>query len=118
MSTTDNFWQAITQHNWEQEPAKVEFRLYYDDQGNVLSYSMEDVPGQYLVVDRGVFEACRFDIKIKHGKIIKINQPASWKLVPATEGAYACHADNINIVVNSDSQNKKYWKVETTHEAD
>lgn len=118
MSTTDNFWQAILNHNWSAEPVKVEFRLYYDEEGNVLSYSMEDVPGTYIVIDRGTFEACRFDVKVRNGKIIKVNQPKSWKLVPAEEGAYACHQDNINIIVSNSSANKKYWKVETTHDAD
>jgi hypothetical protein len=61
----DSFWQAVTEHNWEQPEVKIEFRLYYDEHGNVISYSMEDLPGNYIAIDRVTFEQTRFDIKVK-----------------------------------------------------
>ena len=69
-----NFWQAVEAHDWAIPELKLEFRLYYDDNGRVIYYSMEDLPGNYIVVDRHVFEQHRFDIRIKDGKIIKQNQ--------------------------------------------
>ncbi len=114
----DSFWQAVADHQWEQPELKQEFRLYHDDTGNVLYYSMEDLPGNYIIIDRQVFEEHRFDIKIRDGKIIKQNHPASWKLTPTDSASYACHASDVSIVVSDDYENKKYWKVTTTHEAD
>ena len=113
-----NFWQAVEAHNWAPPELKLEFRLYYDDQGRVLYYSMEDLPGTYITVDRHTFEQHRFDIRIKDEKIIKQNHPSSWKLVPSDTASYSCHANDVSIVVPETYENKQHWKVETTHEAD
>lgn len=114
----DSFWEAVASHNWAQPEVRLEYRLYYDEQGQVLTYSMEDIPGNYIIVDRHTYEQARFDILIKDGKIAKLNQSSSWKLVPATTGNYACHKDNINIIVDNNDPNRAYWTVGTTHEAD
>lgn len=114
----DTFWQAVADHNWERPEVKLEFRLYYKKDGSVLYYSMEDLPGDYIVVDRFTFDQARFDVRVKDGMIIKQNHPASWKLVPSTQASYACHADDVAIVVPEKFENKKYWEVKTTHEAD
>ncbi len=114
----DSFWQAVAQHNWEQPEIKLEFRLYYDDQGKVIYYSAEDLPGQYIIVDRQTFDEGRFDVRVKDGQLAKIKQPASWKLVTSNTGQYACHPDDITLIVGPDAENKQYWEVRTTHEAD
>lgn len=112
-----NFWQAVAEHNWEQPEQKLEFRLYYNEEGHVLYYSMEDLPGNYISVDRLTFDQARFDLRVKDGKLVKLRNPASWKLVPSDSGT-PCHKDNICVVVNDDFEKKTYWKVTTTHEAD
>lgn len=114
----DSFWQAVAEHNWEKPEVRQEFRLYYDDQGQVIYYSMEDLPGNYIIVDRLTFDQARFDLRVKDGKIVKLRHPASWKLVPCESNTYACHPDDITIVVSQDHEQKKYWEMRTTHEAD
>lgn len=115
----DAFWQAVTEHDWTQPEIRQEFRLYYDpEDGRVLFYSMEDLPGDYLVIDRHTFEMHRFDVKVRDGKIIRVKHPASWKLVPAETAEYACHGRDITIIVDDSADYKRYWKVETTHEED
>ena len=115
----DAFWQAVTEHDWTQPEIRQEFRLYYDpEDGRVLFYSMEDPPGDYLVIDRHTFEMHRFDVKVKDGKIIRVKHPASWKLVPTETAEYACHGRDITIIVDDLADHKRYWKVETTHEED
>lgn len=113
----DSFWEAINAHNWTQPELKQEFRLYHDDEGNVTYYSMEDLPGTFIVIDRLTFDQQRFDIKIKDGKIVKLNHPASWKLSPAEDGT-ACHPQDVSIVVGKDAEHKQYWEVKTTYESD
>lgn len=115
----DAFWQAIAEHDWTPPEIRQEFRLYYDTRdGRVLFYSMEDQPGDYIIIDRHTFEMHRFDVKVKDGKIIRVKHPASWKLVPTETAGCACHAHDITIIVNESTVDKKYWKVETTHEED
>jgi hypothetical protein len=113
----DAFWQAANAHNWTPPEVRQEFRLYYDNTGNVLYYSMEDLPGTFLVIDRITFDQQRFDIRVKDGKIVKLNHPASWKLAPADAGT-ACHPQDITIVVDNNAENKQHWEVKTTYESD
>ncbi len=113
----DAFWQAANAHEWTQPEIRQEFRLYYDDAGNVLYYSMEDLPGTFLVIDRLTFDQQRFDIRVKDSKIVKLNHPASWKLAPSESGT-ACHPDDVSLVVSNTVQHKQYWEVKTTYESD
>lgn len=112
----DAFWQAVTQHDWSEPEVPIEFRIYYDAEGNIICYSMEDLPGDYIVTDQHTFNQFRMDFKVRDGKLIKITHSASWKLVPSETAEYACHASDVTIVVPTSCSNKKYWKVKTTHE--
>lgn len=114
----DAFWQAVAEHDWTPPDNRLEFRLYYDSHGNVIYYSMEDLPGDYIIVDRLTFDQARFDIKVRDGKIIKARNPASWKLKPCDQGDYACHPADVTIVVSKDYHTPVYWRTEITHEAD
>jgi hypothetical protein len=112
----DAFWQAVAHHDWTKPEIPLEFRVYHDDEGNIICYSMEDIPGNYIVTDQHTFNQFRTDLKVLDGKLIKITHSASWKLVPSDCGDYACDASDITLIVPQDHTNKKYWKVETTHE--
>ena len=66
-----------------------EFRLYYDDNGNVLFYSSEntDHPHKYIVIDAMTYAASRHDVKVIDGKVVrkKANKFIS-KYVKSNEG--------------------------------
>jgi hypothetical protein len=113
----DAFWQAVQAHNWQQPEQTLEFRLYYDDQGQPVCYSMEDLPGKYITIDRTTFDQARCDVLVKHGKIVKINNPTSWKLAASNEENYACHAQDVTVIVPVEHAQRRFWKVTTTHEA-
>lgn len=112
----DAFWQAVTQHDWRAPEASPEFRIYYDASGDIVCYSMEDLPGEYIVTDQHTFNQFRMDFKVRDGKLIKITRSASWKLAPCDTAEYACDASDVTIIVSSQHLSKKYWKVRTTHE--
>lgn len=114
----DSFWQAVNAHVWDQPEHRLEYRLYYDEQGLVINYSMEDLPGNFIVIDRTTFDQARHDVRIKDGKIVRLSHPASWKLVPAVTSAHTCHRDDITVIVSNEFANKQHWEVKTTHEAD
>lgn len=114
----DPFLEALAAFNWAQPEQRLEFRLYYNpENGDPLHYSMEDLPGTFIVVDSQTFNELRFDIVVRDGKIIRTSVPQSWKLTPADTGDYACHASDITLIVNDDYRNKKYWKAKITYEA-
>lgn len=48
-----------------------EFRLYYDEKGNVICYSCEKLEGNYIVIDKDVYAEGRPDVKVVDGKLVK-----------------------------------------------
>jgi hypothetical protein len=90
----------------------VEFRLYYDDNGNVLFYTCDKPEGNYLVIDKDIYAECRFDFRIIDGKIIR---PQHYliieKMVKSDEGTKTS-SDDINIVVDDKyTGSTNYWKL-------
>ena len=113
----DAFWQAVAQHDWEIRDVPLEFRIYHDEHGDIVCYSMEDLAGHYIVTDQHTFNQFRMDLKVRDGKLIKITHSASWHLVHCDSAEYACHARDVTVLVPHDHADKTHWKVETTHEA-
>jgi hypothetical protein len=78
----------------------VEFRLYYDDNGDCICYTCEDLEGTYLVVDAQTFAEGRHDIKVVDGELIKpSNRVNVVKLVIDDEGV-TCAEEDISIIVD------------------
>ena len=103
-----DFWREVEPLLDPVPSAKVFYRVYFDDQGKVLFYSMEDLPGNYLDIDRETFERADGNLRLKNGKLFKPAQTVSQKLVPSNQGT-ACHPNNVAIV---DKQaNSKLWKL-------
>ena len=109
--TTENFWAA-----WAlpQEPSKPAFyRLYHDDQGYLLFYSMEDVPGNYIEIDHPTFAAGSPKVRVINGQLYHIKSISARKLVPSSIGQ-AC--DLRDVAVISNDKHTQYWKLKATDE--
>jgi hypothetical protein len=109
--TTENFWAA-----WAipaTPPILPFYRLYHDEQGYLLFYSMEDVPGNYIEIDQETFAASSPRVKVIDGQLYHIKTSRVLKLVPADQGQ-AC--DPRDVAVITTESNKQYWKVKTTDE--
>jgi hypothetical protein len=86
---------------WE-APAleKPEFRLYYDEEGNVITYTTEKLPGNFIVIDKMTFAEARPDVKVFEGSLTrKSNLTVVSKLIPNIEGI-SCSIDDISILYN------------------
>lgn len=87
-----------------------EFRLYYDDNGKVITYTCDDLPGNYLVITKEQYHECRHDVIVKKGKIIPVHlYNSSYKLVKSNTGVY-CSKYDINIIV-SEQEDGVFWNV-------
>lgn len=83
-------------------PVKGETRLYYREDGSIITYSCEELEDKYIVVDAETFSRGRIDVKVVDGKIEVIAPVFTInKLVEATEGT-ACAVEDINIPVSND----------------
>jgi len=89
----------------------VFYRLYHDDQGRPLFYSMEDLPGTYIEIDQDTF--CRSSpwVRVRDGQLC-IYEP--WKhrqkLRPDSQGT-ACCAEDVAIVTQ-DCTNQKWSRTQ------
>lgn len=105
-----NFFEAASRHRSIKQQKQF-FRLYYNDAGQPTAYSMEDLPGKYIVIDQKTYAEGRKDVIIKGGKVIKLNSlSAIYKMVPADEGT-ECDAEDITII--GEGQHWKLKKYET-----
>lgn len=98
------------------EPIIPEFRLYYDENGSVICYTCDDLPGNYLTVDSTTFIEARYDVKVIDGELVRnYHQLYVSKLVPTTEqeNSTKCSKTDISIIAdeNIESQN---WRVKTS----
>lgn len=97
------------------EIVKPEFRLYYDEGGNVICYSADraELPHKYIVIDALIFAEGRPDVKVINGKLVK---KASLKFVskykPSTEGI-KCKSEDLS-VLSFDDENTTTWNYEVT----
>jgi hypothetical protein len=93
-----------------------EFRLYYDDQGNVLFYTCEKLEGKYITVDRQTFAEGRHDLKVIDGRAMRAmpNSTVS-KLMPTNDDdGTICHLSDISIIVDVEYQGDiQKWKLNT-----
>jgi len=94
---------------------KPEFRLYYDDNGKVICYTCEKLPGQYIIIDAVSFAESRPDVRVLDGKLIRTSEiQVISKLVPSLDSPTVyCHEDDIAIIVSMDCKQKKGWKYKT-----
>jgi len=103
--TTDNFWAAWSQP--VEEKTSVFYRLYHDDKGYPLFYSMEDLPGNYIEIDQEAYAQSSSKVRVVDGKLKKITVDATAKLKPTNSGT-SCHPDNVCIVVPVDQTHTKW----------
>ena len=104
--TPEEFFGALEQMPM---PVPVTYRLYHDDQGCPLFYSMEDLPGTYIEINQETFAKNSTCVRVRNGKIVETTWKTTQKLVPSNSGTL-CHSNDIAVVVDS---NGTYWSKQT-----
>lgn len=108
--TTENFWQVW--NNLEPyAPPVVFWRLYYDEQGYPLFYTMEDKPGNYIDVTPEQYQRASMRVRVRNGQLTELKSNPVKKLVPSDLGT-ACHSTDVTIVVDN-AQQHQCWKIKT-----
>jgi hypothetical protein len=91
------------------EPAQPFYRLYYDDQGRPLFYSMADEPGTYIEIDQETFACSASNVRVRDGRLVEITWATTTKLVPGNSGS-PCHPDNVAVIVAEDQPHTRWSK--------
>ena len=103
-----DFWNTF---KWP-EPVVVQYRLYYNDDGEPVVYSMEDLPGKYIEVTEQQYSEHSYRVSVVDGQLIKKlpNAITTKKLIPCNTGT-PCHLTNVAIVTTTDPNQK--WNLKT-----
>jgi len=104
--TESEFWSILAAMP---EPQPVFFRLYHDDRGHPLFYSMEDVPGTYIDVDAATFALSSMKVRVRDGQLVEVTWVSSEKLQPMETGT-PCHPKDITVVVAENDPHIKWSK--------
>lgn len=91
---------------------QLEYRLYYDDHGKVVTYTCENLPGNYIIVTKEQFAEARVDVFIKDGKIVNTHKTSNThKLeINLTEGT-RCSKYDVSILVDENENEFALWKM-------
>ncbi len=110
--TTENFLKVMAEFEWpESKPAT--YRLYYNNDGTLKCYTMDDLPGKYIEVDRETYVAHLWNVKVIDEKL-HIVPPAilTHKLKPNHSTGTACHLQDICVIVDQNQPHTK-WNITT-----
>ena len=102
--TEKEFWAALAPLP-DFDP--IVYRLYYNDQGDPLFYSPEDLPGNYIEIDQTTFANSPTNVRVIAGKLVIIKTEMVHKLVPG-DTCTACHPQDVSVVVNNTDPNVKW----------
>jgi len=106
--TLDEFW-SILHSVAESNP--ISYRLYYNDNGEPIIYSMEDMPHNYIEVDPEVYAIASFSVRVVAGKLVHVKPKITVKkLQPSTLEGTACSPYDVCIVVDVGQEHTK-WKI-------
>lgn len=89
------------------EPQPVFYRLYHDEEGNPLFYSMADEPGTYIDIDRAAFIKNSMHVKVIDSQLIEITWKITNKLVPSNTGI-TCDPRDVAVVVDFGAPNRQW----------
>jgi hypothetical protein len=106
--TEEEFWAIL--HS-APEPKPVFYRLYHNDNGSPIIYSMEDLPGNYIEVDPTTYTLAPFNVEVVDGKLQYI-KPTVFvkKLKPNQPDGAASHPQDVCVIVDLDQPHVK-WNI-------
>lgn len=106
----EEFWSIL---HAMPDPLPVSFRLYYNEAGKPITYSMEQLPGTYIEVDAETYALAPFNVRVRNGRLIELKSTVQ-RLVP-TDTGIPCYPDNVAIVV-AETEPHQRWSIKT-HES-
>ena len=85
------------------------FRLYHDEHGFPLFYSMAHEPGTYIEITPEEYHRNKSNVRVRDGQLVEVTWTTTAKLVPGNSG-FPCHPDNVAVVVAEDQPHIRWSK--------
>lgn len=106
--TPEEFWQIL--HD-APEIKPVFYRLYHDEQGHPIAYSMDDLPGNYIEIDAETYARSSGQVRVINGQLVEIEKHSvQLKLKPSADQGFCCHPWDVCVIVDEYSPHRK-WKM-------
>lgn len=110
--TTRNFLEVMKSFQWP-EPQPVSFRLYHDEDGRPVVYTMEVLPGAYIEVDLETYTRASYHVRVRDGKLIVLEPKTHvTKLAQDQDLGTPCDPRDVCVIVDPERPHKK-WKLIT-----
>lgn len=94
------------------DPKPVFYRAYYNDDGSLVCYTMEDLPGKYIEIDQETYARGLLNVRIVDGKIVEVvPKQLVKKLQPANHGI-PCDPRDVCVIVDELKSHLK-WTLKT-----
>jgi hypothetical protein len=97
----------------EQKSESLEYRLYFDEDGKVITYTCDKLPGNnFIVVSKEQFAEARSDILVKNGKVVYTHKVHNtYKFELNSEEGIRCSKYDVSILVDETESEFNYWKM-------
>jgi hypothetical protein len=106
--TEEEFWAILKDIP---NPTPIFYRLYYNDAGSPIIYSMEHLPGNYIEVDQLTYVLSPFNVRVINGKLVYIKPVVTIKkLQPNDLDGTACDPQDVCVVVDPNHPHVK-WNI-------
>jgi hypothetical protein len=92
-------------------PAPPQYRLYYDDLGRPITYTTEDLPGNYVVLTVDEYAFASPHVRVKNGKLITVSRRPAEKLISVSDHGQRCHPCDVTVIV-SESMPARLWRLQ------
>ena len=91
------------------DPSPLFYRLYHDEHGRPLFYSMEDCPGTYIEITPEEYHRNNSNVRVRDSQLLEVTWATTTKLVPGNSGS-PCHPDNVAVIVAEDQPHTRWSK--------
>ena len=104
--TDEEFWKILSD---VPTTAALHYRLYHDQHGVPLFYSMDDLPGTYIEIDQEMYNRNPSNVRVHNGTLYELTKNITSKLTQSDTGT-PCHPHDVCIVVPESNPHQRWSK--------
>ena len=94
------------------QPRQIEYRVYYNEQGQIITYTTEDIPGDYLVITADQYQQARHDAMVVERELVYTHvRRHVTKLTRNLSEGTRCSKYDISVLVDEDQEHRYLRRV-------